>query len=81
MAQLVGTTTYGKGVVQSTFYLNDGSAIKLTSASYYTPNGTNINGTGLEPDVEVELNLEPDEDGYIYDTQLEKAIEVIKTMD
>ena len=45
------------------------------------PNGTNINGTGLEPDVEVELNLEPDEDGYIYDTQLEKAIEVIKTMD
>lgn len=81
MAQLVGTQTYGKGVVQSTFYLTDGSAVKLTTASYYTPNGTNLNGVGLEPDVIVELDTEPDEDGYIYDTQLEKALEVIKTMD
>lgn len=80
MAQLVGTKTYGKGVVQSTFYLKDGSAVKLTSASYYTPNGTNINGTGLEPDVVVELDQEPDDDGYIHDNQLNTAIEVMETM-
>ncbi len=81
MAQLVGTQTYGKGVVQSTFYLDDGSAVKLTTANYYTPKGTNINDTGLTPDVEVQLNTEPDENGYIYDNQLEKAVEVIKTME
>lgn len=78
MAQLVGTKTYGKGVVQSTIYLDDGSAVKLTSANYYTPKGTNIDGSGLEPDVIVEL--EPDTDDVVSDNQLEKAIEVIKTM-
>lgn len=80
MAKLVGTKTYGKGVVQSTFYLKDGSAVKLTSASYYTPNGTNINGTGLEPDLMVELEQEPDENGMVHDNQLEKAVEVLREM-
>lgn len=80
MALLVGTKTYGKGVVQSTFYLEDGSAVKLTSASYFTPEGTDINGTGLEPDVVVELDQELDENGYIHDNQLTKAIETMKTM-
>lgn len=80
MAKLVGTKTYGKGVVQSTFYLKDGSAVKLTSASYYTPNGTNINGTGLEPDLMVELEQEPDENGMVHDNQLEKAVEVLGEM-
>lgn len=51
---LVGTTTFGKGIVQRIFELPDGSAVKLTVSRYYTPNGVNIHGTGIEPDVEVE---------------------------
>lgn len=51
---LVGTTTFGKGIVQETFALGDGSAVKLTTAKYYTPNGINIQGTGITPDVEVD---------------------------
>lgn len=80
MAKLVGTTTYGKGVVQTTFQLDDGSGIKLTIANYYTPKGTNINGTGLEPDVVVELDLTPKEDGSYVDNQLERGVEVLKDM-
>ena len=49
---LVGTTTFGKGIVQQTFSLGDGSAVKLTTSRYYTPNGVNIQGTGITPDVE-----------------------------
>ena len=51
---LVGTTTFGKGIVQETYALEDGSAVKLTIAKYYTPSGINIHGTGITPDVEVE---------------------------
>src|SRR5699024_5716695 len=51
---LVGTTTYGKGIVQQTYQLRDGSAVKLTIAKYYTPNGVNIHGTGIQPDITVE---------------------------
>lgn len=80
IAKLVGTTTYGKGVVQNIFPLGDGTALKLTIANYYTPNGININGEGLVPDVEVELNLTPQEDGTIVDNQLETAIETVKAM-
>ncbi len=80
MAQLVGTQTYGKGVVQSTIRLTDGSAIKLTTANYYTPKGTNINGTGLTPDVEIELDLTLGEDGTYVDNQLAKGLEVLKEM-
>ncbi len=50
-ALLVGTTTYGKGSVQQILPLAYGSAIKVTSAAYLTPDGTNINGKGIEPDV------------------------------
>lgn len=74
---LVGTTTYGKGVVQNIFGLTDGSAIKLTISNYFTPNGNNIHGIGIEPDVEVELDVDKYYDENI-DTQLEKALEVIK---
>lgn len=52
--------------------LGDGSAIKLTSAKYYTPNGRNIHETGIDPDVEVELNSDSETD-----TQLEKAQEIV----
>lgn len=50
---LVGTITYGKGIVQSTYGLPDGSAIKLTMAKYYTPNGRYIHGIGITPDIEI----------------------------
>src|SRR5699024_6302493 len=55
---LVGTTTYGKGIVQKIYPLSDGTAVKLTVSKYYTPNGNNIHGTGIEPDVTVELDEE-----------------------
>lgn len=57
-ATLVGTTTFGKGIVQSIFPLEDGTAVKLTVSSYYTPAGNNIHGTGIDPDVEIELDSE-----------------------
>ena len=50
-ATLVGYTTYGKGSVQQFFDLPDGSALKLTTARYYTPNGRSIHGSGIEPDL------------------------------
>ncbi len=56
VAKLVGTRTFGKGIVQGIFSLDDGSAVKMTTSKYYTPNGKNIHGTGLTPDVEVELS-------------------------
>ncbi len=51
---IVGTQSYGKGVVQNVFPFNDGSALKLTIRKYFTPNGRNINGKGITPDVKVE---------------------------
>lgn len=78
---LVGTTTYGKGIVQRIMNLQDGSAIKLTVAAYYTPNGNNIHGKGVVPDVEVELteeNTAADENGDVHDPQLEKALELLQ---
>lgn len=69
---IVGTTTYGKGVVQTVKDLGDGSALKLTISNYYTPNGININGVGIEPDEEVELKENGEEDN-----QLQKAMEVL----
>jgi carboxyl-terminal processing protease len=79
LGTLVGTTTFGKGIVQQIIALDDGSAIKLTISSYFTPNGRNIHGTGIEPDVECEFDGETyynTEDHY--DNQLEKAKEVLK---
>lgn len=76
---LVGTTTFGKGIVQQIMSFRDGSAIKITISAYYTPNGNNIHGIGIEPDVLCEF------DGTAYygsedhpDNQLEKAKEVLK---
>ena len=76
---LVGKTTYGKGIVQDVYPLTDGSAIKVTTRKYYTPSGNNIQGTGIEPDYEVDFDSERYlKDGY--DSQLEKAKEVIYEM-
>ena len=77
LAESVGTKTYGKGVVQNLHYLEDGSAIKLTVAEYYLPNGECIQGEGIEPDYELEFDSELyKKDGT--DNQLKKAIEVIQ---
>lgn len=79
-AVLIGTTTFGKGIVQSIFDLSDGTALKLTTSKYYTPKGRNIHGTGLEPDVKVELNEETTKlkNGRIVDNQVESAIEYLR---
>ena len=74
---LVGTTTFGKGIVQRIMKLSDGSAVKLTVSKYYTPKGNNIHEIGISPDVEVPFEAEPYlEDGT--DNQLERALEVLK---
>ena len=73
---IVGTQTYGKGVVQQIFYLGDGTSVKLTIAEYFTPKGRSINGEGVTPDLEVEY--EPDEKDPEADNQLEAAAEAVK---
>lgn len=67
----VGKKTFGKGVVQSVFELDNGTALKITVERYYTPNGIYIHEKGIEPDYDVEIQGETD-------TQLEKAVEILK---
>ena len=72
-AVVVGTTSYGKGIVQNLIPLGDGSAIKITTAHYYTPSGFDLHGKGIAPDVEVELDenlksqavVTPEEDNQV----------------
>lgn len=81
VGMIVGTTTYGKGVVQELRQLSDGSAVKLTVSNYYTPNGNSINKVGIKPDVEVKLAselLNKDEITHEEDNQLQKALNVIE---
>lgn len=75
---LIGTNTFGKGIVQRMFPLNDGSAVKLTIAKYFTPNGNDIHKVGIKPDVEVEFDSEAyvESDGKT-DNQLDAAIDNI----
>jgi len=78
---LIGKTTFGKGIVQRIKEFPDGSGFKLTVSEYFTPNGRNIHGKGIEPDIIVELPENIQEIGVENikeDTQLQKAIEVIK---
>ena len=80
-AKIVGTKTFGKGVIQELLTLSDGSGLKITSQKYLTPNKTEINNVGIEPNETVELPdtveniLNVDEKD---DTQLQKAIEMLK---
>ncbi len=81
-ATVIGKTSYGKGVVQSVIPFSDGSGMSITIAKYYSPNGVCIHGTGIKPDIEVDLpeelqgeyasNIE-----HSKDTQLQKAIEIL----
>ena len=80
-AVIVGSQSYGKGIVQSTLDLRDGTALKLTTAKYYTPNGNNIHGIGITPDVEFDLPEELKTEVTLSmeeDVQLQKAIEVLQ---
>ena len=80
MAEIVGTQTYGKGIVQSIFRLQDGSGLKFTTEKYYGPNGNCIQDTGIEPDYVIELPQEVYEDGIVTleeDLQLQKAAELL----
>ena len=82
MATVVGTTTFGKGIVQTTWSMSDGTAYKMTTAKYYTPNGNNIHGTGIEPDIQIDLTEEQKQMSEIpeeEDMQLQTALEVIRT--
>lgn len=74
---LIGTTTYGKGIVQQIHRLEDGTALKLTVSAYYTPTGRNIHGVGIEPDIEIEYDYESAKAEGI-DNQVEKAIEILE---
>ena len=77
---LIGTTTFGKGIVQTIFPLEDGDAVKLTTAKYFTPNGNYIHSVGIDPDIELEYEyLDPDGTEYDvkYDNQIQKAVEVL----
>lgn len=79
-ATLVGTKTFGKGIVQSIVPFGDGTAMKVTVSKYYTPNGVNIHGTGIEPDVVVELSKDATKNGKYdrkNDNQLDKALDVV----
>lgn len=74
---LLGTTTYGKGIVQRLIALDDGSAIKLTVSHYYTPLGNDIHKVGVAPDIVLEFDADAyKEDGT--DNQLERAIELLQ---
>lgn len=81
-ATVIGKTSYGKGIVQSVVPFADGSGMSVTIASYFSPNGVCIHGTGIKPDIEVDI---PEEYSYYYasslpyeyDTQLKKAVEIL----
>lgn len=77
---LIGTTSFGKGIVQSIIGLGDGSAAKVTIAKYFTPKGNYIHGVGIEPDIQLEYEYqEPEETVYnpMHDNQVLKALEVL----
>ena len=76
---LIGTTTFGKGIVQRVLPLTDGTALKLTISSYYTPNGNNIHGIGIDPDIECEFDSDAYYDDGV-DNQLERAKQEIEKM-
>lgn len=77
VATIMGTTTFGKGIVQRIISLSDGSAVKLTVSKYYTPSGSDIHEKGIEPDIEVIF----DSDAYYekdIDNQIQEGIRVLE---
>lgn len=79
-AKLLGTKTFGKGIVQSAFAFRDGTGLKFTTSKYYTPKGINIHGTGFEPDIKVKSNGKMTalkESGYKVDNQINAALDYL----
>ena len=79
-AKLLGTKTFGKGIVQSSFAFRDGTGLKFTTSKYYTPKGINIHGTGFEPDIKVKSNGKMTalkESGYNVDNQINAALDYL----
>lgn len=82
VATIIGTTSFGKGIVQKVIPLSDGTAVKLTISKYYTPSGKNIHKIGITPDIKVELNDDLKQQVVIpieKDNQLQEAIKTIKS--
>ena len=73
VAEIVGTTTFGKGVMQELVPISSGGALKLTIKEFCTPNGNKINKEGIKPDIEIN-----DDEKTEDDEQLQKAIEICK---
>lgn len=80
VAKVVGKTTFGKGIVQALFSLNDGSGVKITESEYYLPNDECIHGVGIEPDYEVDLDIEAYRKDKKNDAQKNKAVQVMKEL-
>lgn len=82
LATLVGTTTFGKGLVQSLYPLRDGSALTITEQGYLTSGGKDINGVGIEPDVVLEVTMEEEEAIYLgeaeFDPQLAEGLKILR---
>ena len=89
LATIIGSTTYGKGVVQSTIPFSDGSAVKITTSEYFTPNGNRVNKIGIEPDIDMtdelkkqrlenfEIDISPDLLNITEDVCVKKALEIL----
>ena len=77
LGTVLGTTTYGKGIVQQILPLGDGTGVKVTIANYFSPKGNNIHGVGIVPDEELELDVDAYLDDGV-DNQLDRAVEIIK---
>ena len=79
---LIGTTSFGKGIVQTIIPMEDGSAVKVTMAKYFTPKGNYIHGAGIEPDIQLEYQYQEETEGEDYnplhDNQVLKALEVLQ---
>lgn len=77
-ATIVGKTSFGKGVIQTLYKLSNGAGLKITTEEYYTPNHNKINGTGITPDIDIELTV--DEEGY-YETEMDKDAQLLKAIE
>ncbi len=77
---LIGTTSFGKGIVQTIIPLNDGSAVKVTMAKYFTPKGNYIHDVGIAPDIELEYKYQGEDETYnpMHDNQVLKALEILQ---
>lgn len=78
---LIGTTSFGKGIVQTIIPMDDGSAVKVTMAKYFTPNGNYIHDAGIAPDIELEYEYQGEDETYnpMHDNQVLKALEVLNS--